>query len=134
MQFAGRVLEAHLDIQILLTGAQVEEERISAATRALLKDIRLDADPQARLITSNVDVGSKGDAYSVGAIAAAVVTGGALTKLVECFFKFLTRNRRLAIQVQNSAGEKLKVDMDFVDHHGLDKAMALTRDFVNKGG
>jgi hypothetical protein len=109
------------------------DERISAATRELLKDVRVDADPHAQLISSKPSEGSKGDPVTLGQIALSLVTGGPVSKLIESLFGFLSRNRRLGIEVQNTAGEKLKLDMDFVSREGSERAMALVETFLKRG-
>jgi hypothetical protein len=113
-------------------GEGAADDRVAAATRELLKDIREDIDPRARLITSEPPAGTKGDSVGFGEIALAFITGGPVSKLVECLFGFLGRNRTLRIQVQNAAGEKLKVDMDFVNREGGKRAMALVESFLQR--
>src|SRR5262245_63830883 len=76
---------------------------------------------------------AKGDLVGLGQIALALVTGGPVSKLIECLFGFLGRNRNLGVEVQNTAGEKLKLNMDFVDREGREKAMALVESFLKRG-
>jgi hypothetical protein len=124
--------EARLDIRIALAGDDVPEARIAEAARDLLKAIRVDADPHAQLLTGASEPGTKG-VVTLGQIALAIVTGGALAKLIESVFGFLGRNRKLVIQIQRADGEKLTLDMDFVNRHGSDSAMNLAEDFLKRG-
>ncbi len=78
-----------MDIQVAVTGTGLEDDRIAEATRQLLKDIRADADPRARLVTAPVERGAKGGAVSLGEIALSLVTGGAIGKFIEALFGFL---------------------------------------------
>jgi len=113
-------------------GGGVADHQVAAATRELLKDIRADTDPNARLATSDAPSGTKGDPITLGQIALSLVTGGPLSKFIECLFGFLGRNRKLAIEVQNKAGEKLKLDLDFMDREGRKGAMALVESFLTR--
>jgi hypothetical protein len=110
----------------------VESKRIAAATRELLREVRVDADPQARLVTEKSEPGSRGGIEILGQIALALVSGGAVAKLIESLFSFLGRNRRLRIELQNAAGDKLKIDVDFIDRHGIDQAMKIVNGFFTK--
>jgi hypothetical protein len=118
------------DLKIVVAGDGISDERVAAATRDLLKDIRADTDPRARLATSESSIDSKGDPITLGQIALSLVTGGPLSKLIECLFGFLGRNKKLVIEVQNKAGETLKLDMDFVNREGSKSAMAIVERFL----
>jgi hypothetical protein len=120
------------EIEITIMASDVADERIAVATRDLLRDIRVDVDPRARLVEHDGGPGAKGVAVTLGQIALALVTGGAVSKLIENLFAFLARNRRLGIELQNAAGEKLKLDMEFVDDYGTDKALTLAAEFLKK--
>jgi hypothetical protein len=109
------------------------DQSIDSATRHLLKDVRVDVDPKAGLVAVESSPGTKGDVIGLGQIALAFVTGGPISKLVECLFGFLNRNRRLSIEIENSVGEKLKLNMDFVDHKGTKQAMQITREMLQRG-
>jgi hypothetical protein len=113
-------------------GSEISDDRIGAATRELLRDIRADADPQARLITENATAGSKGDAVSIGQIALALVTGGAVGKLIECVFTFLSRNKKLQIELTNESGAKLAINAEYVSRHGIDQATKVAEEFLIK--
>jgi hypothetical protein len=122
-----------MDIQVAVTGTDLQDERIAEATRELLKDIRADADPRARLVTAPAEPGTKGVAVSLGEIALSLVTGGAIGKFIEALFGFLGRNRRMSLKVQNQKGESLELSLEFVNRHGLEKAMALADEFLSGG-
>lgn len=115
-----------------VSGSEVEDEHIGSATRELLREIRADADPQARLMTGKPAPGSKGDAVSIGQIALALVTGGAVGKLIECVFTFLGRNKKLQIEITNEGGAKLTVNAEYVNRYGMDQATKLAEEFLAK--
>jgi hypothetical protein len=115
-----------------LSGSEVSNDRLGAATRELLREIRADADPQARLITEEGMPGSKGDAVSIGQIALALVTGGALGKLIECVFTFLSRNKKLQIELTNESGAKLAINAEYVSRHGIDQTTKVAEEFLAK--
>jgi hypothetical protein len=118
---------------VQVVGAGIADVRVDAATRELLREIREDADPQARLVTGEAAPGSKGDLVSLGQIALALVTGGAVGKLIESLFGFLGRNRKLQFELTNADGEKLTINMDFVGKHGIDQATKIAEGFLAKG-
>jgi hypothetical protein len=119
-----------MDIKLVVAATGMEDERIASATRELLKEIRVDADPSAKLAAGVSDTTAKGDLVTFSQIALALVTGGAITKLIESLFGFLGRNRKFEVEVQNAAGEKLKLNLDFVDRHGAKDASALVKRFL----
>jgi hypothetical protein len=125
-----------LKIGITLMGVDVSDEHLDVATRELLKDLRAETDPRARLLRAPAPAGSmdKGDLIGLGQIALALVTGGAVTTLIERLFAFLSRNKKIIIEVQNAGGEKLKLNMDFVSRHGTEKAISLAEAFLRKTG
>jgi hypothetical protein len=123
----------HLDINIHVTGAEVGDERIASVTRELLKDIRVDADPRARLVTQDAEADQKGGLTALGQIALALISGGAVKNFITAAFGFLGRHRKIEIEVQNSAGKKLKLKWDYIDRHGEESAIALVESFLTKG-
>jgi hypothetical protein len=62
----------------------------------------------------------------------ALVTGGAVGKLIECFFNFLSRNKKLEIELNSADGSKLAINMDFVGKHGIDQATKIAEEFLAK--
>jgi hypothetical protein len=115
-----------------VSGSEVPDNRISAATRELLREIRADADPEARLITEKAAPGSKGEIVSIGQIALALVTGGAVGKLIECVFTFLSRNKTLRIELTGENGAKLAINAEFVSRHGIDQSTRIAEEFLAK--
>jgi hypothetical protein len=114
-------------------GSEISDDRIVAATRELLREIRADADPQARLMMDEAAAtGSKGDAISIGQIALALVTGGAVGKLIECVFTFLSRNKKLQIELTNESGAKLTINAEYVSRYGIDQATKVAEEFLAK--
>jgi hypothetical protein len=119
-----------MDVTLTVTEADASDDQIATRTRALLKDIREDADPHARLVTKDAGEGARGDAVSIGQIALALVSGGAITSFIRSMFGYLGRHRKIEIEVQNTARKKLKLKWDYVDSHGEDKALALVTSFL----
>lgn len=120
-----------MEIGITVSSAG-SDELTAALTRELLKHIRSDADPRAYLLTKDALPDSKGDLVTLGTIALALVSGGAVTKFIQAVFGFLGRHRKLEIEVQNKVGKKLKLKWDYVDRHGEEKAIALVESFLTK--
>lgn len=121
-----------MQVGLTVLGGDLTDERVASATRELLKEVRGEADPQARLVTREGEPNSKGDLLSLGEIALELVKGGPISKLVEGLFAFLNRNAKLDIEVENATGQKLKLNMEFVNHHGTETAFALIETFLRK--
>ena len=119
-----------MEIDISVTCTSLSDDQIADLTREFLKDIRVDADPRARLVGGEAPVGAKGELAGLGQIALALVSGGAVTKFIQAAFGFLGRHRKLEIEVQSAAGRKLKLKWDFIDLEGEKKAMALIETFL----
>jgi hypothetical protein len=120
-------------VQVGITVSAADgDDRTAELTRELLRDIRSDADPRAYLPTKNASPDSKGDLATLGQIALALVSGGAVTKFIQAMFGFLGRHRKIEIEVQNSAGKKLKLKWDYINRNGEDKAIALVDSFLTK--
>ena len=125
-------LGEEMDVKVTVTAVELSEEMIAEATRELLKIIRSDADPRARLVTQEAPIDSKGAAIVLGQIVLALVTGGAVKSFIKEVFQFLGRHRRIKIEVQNATGKKLKLEWDYVDRHGEEKAIALVETFLTQ--
>jgi hypothetical protein len=120
-----------MGLKLVVTGANAADDLVASATRELLRDIRTEADPQAQFVTQEGAPGSKGGDFAIlGQIALALVTGGAVGKLIESTFTFLGRNRKLTIEIVKSDGRRLKFDSDFVNKHTVEEGSNLARSFL----
>jgi hypothetical protein len=121
-----------MDILLTVSGNDLPSETVAAGTRELLKDIREDADPVAQLVKVDADADAKGALTDLGQIALVLITSGAVGVFIRALFGFLGRHRKLEIEVQNQARQKLKLKWDFVDRNGEEKAIALVNEFLSK--
>jgi hypothetical protein len=53
--------------------------------------------------------GARGDPVTLGAIAIAAVSGGALTALVNTIGSYLARDRRTEVEIQTNDGQKVRI-------------------------
>jgi len=121
-----------MNVGIEISGQAVDEDEIARLTRELLRDVRSDAAPEAHLVTTPSADHTKGDAVSVGQIALALVSGGAISKLIQAVFGFLGRHRKLEIEVQNAPGKKMKIKWDYIDERGEKAATELVHLFLKQ--
>jgi len=94
-----------MDVKVTVTAVELSDETIAEATRELLKIIRGDADPRARLVTQEAPADSRGAEIALGQIVLALVTGGAVKGFIKEVFHFLGRHRRIKIEVQNATAK-----------------------------
>lgn len=121
-----------MDIEITVSGPDASEERVAEATGSLLKELRIEVEPNAKLVTHEGQVGDRGAAISFSQIALALVTGGAVSKLITALFGFLSINRKFRLKIKKSNGETLELSLDYLDRKGSTKAIEMVETFLTK--
>lgn len=121
-----------MDLEITVSGSGLREEWIADSAASLLKELRIDVEPDAKFVSSKAEPGFRGDFVSFSQIGLALVTGGAVSKFITALFGFLSINRKLRLKVKKSNGETMELSLDFLDRNGSDKAMEMVRDFLTK--
>lgn len=121
-----------MDLEVIVSGSGLSDERITDSAASLLKELRLEVEPTAKFVSNKGEPGSRGDFVSFSRIALALVTGGAASKFITALFGFLSINRKLRLKVKKSNGETMELSLDFLDRNGSDKAMEIVRDFLAK--
>ena len=121
-----------MDIEITVSGPDVSEERIAESTTSLLKELRVNIEPGAKLVSHEGQAGDRGAVISFSQIALALVSSGAVSKLITALFGFLLSNRKLRLKIKKSNGETLDLSLDYLDRNGSAKAMEMVEAFLAK--
>lgn len=121
-----------MDIEIDVSGLDLSDDRVANSAARLLKELRVNVEPDAKPVRRNVDPGDKGDFVSFSQIALALVSGGAVSRLISSLFGFLSLNRKLRLKIKKSNGELMDLSLDFLDRNGSAKAMEMVEAFLAK--
>jgi hypothetical protein len=122
----------NMDIEIDISGLDLSEDWVADSTVRLLKELRANVEPDAKLVRREADPGVKGDFVSFSQIALALVSGGAVARLISSLFGFLSLNRKVKLKVKKSNGETMDLSLDFLDRNGSAKAMEIVEAFLAK--
>jgi Effector Associated Constant Component 1 len=119
-----------MDIEITVTGPDLSEKRIADSTASLLKDLRVNVEADAKLMVHEGRADDKGADVSFSQIALALVSAGAVSKLITSLFAFLSINRKFRLKVKKANGETLDLSLDHLDRNGSAKAMEMVQAFL----
>jgi hypothetical protein len=125
-------MERPMDVRLVVSDPAVDSERIAGFTRELLKDVRAETDPKAELVKGPAAADTKGDIITLGQIALALISGGAITTLIQAVFGFLGRHKNLEVELENGAGSKLKLKWEYLNANGEAKATELVETFLKQ--
>ena len=121
-----------MDIEVAVSGPDLSDERVAESTAILLKELRVNVEPDAKFVTRVAEAGARGGFVSFSEIALALVSGGAVPKFITALFGFLSTNRKLRLKVKKSNGETLDLSLDYLDRNGSAKAMEMVQAFLAK--
>lgn len=121
-----------MDICLVVSDRALDSEKIAGFTRELLKDVRAETDPRAELVKSSAAADTKGDIITLGQIALALISGGAITTLIQAVFGFLGRHKNLEVELENGEGKKLKMKWEYLNANGEAKATELIEAFLKQ--
>jgi hypothetical protein len=94
--------------------ADIPDARLAELTRDLERDL-FRAGIQARPIEVPPVPGEKGEPITLGVLAFALITSGAVTAVIECFKAYLSRERALTIRLTRVDGTQVEVTARNVD-------------------
>jgi membrane-associated two-gene conflict system component 1 (EACC1) len=103
------------DASLTLTlSANIPASMLAQLTRNLERDLSR-AGIQARPIEAPQVPGEKGDPITLGVLALALITSGAVTAVVECFKACFSRERALTIKLTRVDGTQVEMTAHNVD-------------------
>lgn len=101
----------------------VPDRRLATLTRDLGRDLSR-AGIAATPVEAPTTTGDRGEAVTLGALALALVSSGAVTAMIECFKAYLTRERSLSISIANKDGTTIQVTSKNIDTSAVQEALA----------
>lgn len=111
-----------IDNALMVRLTNVPDARLAQITRELERDLSR-AGIRTRPIESVSVPGERGDPVTLGALALALVTSGAVTAMVECFKAYLSRERGLIIKVIRADGTQVEVTGKNIDTPSVREAL-----------
>jgi hypothetical protein len=102
------------DAPLKITLTNVPDVRLAQLTRELERDLSR-AGIRAQSIELLPVPGERGEPVTLGVLALALITHGAVTALIECFKAYLSRERTLAIKLTRPDGTQVEVTAHNVD-------------------
>src|SRR5689334_11797928 len=104
-----------MDVSLTLRlSANIPDARLAQLTRDLERDLSR-AGIQARPVEAPPVPGERGEPVTLGVLALALITSGAITAIIECFKAYLSRERALTIKLMRADGTQVEVTARNVD-------------------
>jgi hypothetical protein len=98
----------------LSLSADIPDARLAQLTRDLERDLSR-AGIQARPVETPPVPGEKGEPVTLGVLALALITHGAVTAVIECLKAYISRERALTIRLTRVDGTQVEVTARNVD-------------------
>jgi hypothetical protein len=117
------------DTPLTLSLSGIPDARLAQLTRDLERDLSR-AGIRARPVEAPPVPDQKGEPITLGVLALALITSGAVTALIECVKAYLSRERTLTIKFARADGTQAEVTARNVDTSAVREAleaMASTR-------
>jgi len=102
--------------------ANLPDARLARLTRDLERDLSR-AGVQARPVEAPSVPGERGEPITLGVIALALITHGAVTALIQCFKAYLSREPALTIRLTRPDGTRVEVNARNVDAPAVRQAL-----------
>ena len=102
--------------------ANLPDARLARLTRDLERDLSR-AGVQARPVEAPSVPGERGEPITLGVIALALITHGAVTALIQCFKAYLSREPALTIKFTRPDGAQVEVNARNVDAPAVRQAL-----------
>jgi hypothetical protein len=106
----------------MLRLADVPDARLAQLTRELERDLSR-AGIRAQAPQAPMAPGDRGDPITLGALALALITSGAVASMIDCLKAYLTRERALTIKLTRSDGAHVEVTSRNIDAPALREAL-----------
>ena len=101
------------------------DARLAQLTRDLSRDLSR-AGMHPRTADMPAEAGQRGEPITLGVIALALITHGAVTALLECLKAYISRERGLIVKVTRPDGTQIEVSAHNVDTASVRDALAAT--------
>ena len=102
--------------------ADIPDARLAQLTRELARDLSR-AGIHARPVEAPPVVGERGEPITLGVLALALITGGTVKAMIECFKTYLSRERALTIKLARTDGTDVEITARNVDTAAVREAL-----------
>jgi hypothetical protein len=102
--------------------ADIPDARLVQLTRDLERDLSR-AGIQARRVETPPVPGERGEPITLGVLALALVSGGTVKGMIECFKVYFSRERALTIKLTRADGTQVEVTARNVDTPAVHEAL-----------
>jgi hypothetical protein len=102
--------------------ADLPGERLAQLTRNLERDLSR-AGIQARPVEGPSVPGERGEPITLGVLVLALVTGGTVKAIIECFKAYLSRERALTVRLTGADGSQVELTARNVDTAAVREAL-----------
>jgi hypothetical protein len=102
--------------------ADIPDARLAQLTRELARDLSR-ACFQARPVEARPLSGGRGEPVTLGVLALALITGGTVKAVIECFKAYISRERALAIKLTRVDVSQVEVTARNVDTAAMRDAL-----------
>jgi membrane-associated two-gene conflict system component 1 (EACC1) len=92
-----------------VSAAALSDTRVARLTRDLERDL-IRGGIKARSLETSPALGEKGEPVTLGVLAVALISSGAVKALVECMKAYLSREPSLVIKLRNSNGIQAEIN------------------------
>ena len=106
----------------LSLGANLPDARLARLTRDLERDLSR-AGVQARPVEASSVPGERGEPITLGVLALALISHGAVTALIQCLKAYLSREPALIIKLTRPDGTHIEVNARNVDAPAVREAL-----------
>ena len=119
-----------MDLILNLGDESLDDEDLRALTVELQRSIKTDA--HASVVTKAPEPGSRGDPVTLGALALALISSGAVTSLISVPAAFAARRSSLEFEVTAENGEVLKLTAENLRGPQVDESIKIVKDFIGR--
>jgi hypothetical protein len=107
----------------LSLSADIPDGRLAQLTRDLERDLSRTGIQGRPIDATPAILGERGEPITLGVLALALITSGAVTAIIECFKAYLSRERALTIRLTRVDGTQVEVTARNVDTSAVRKAL-----------
>jgi hypothetical protein len=115
-----------MELTIKLSSDEIDIEDIQYLTESLCESINQHTDINAFLEEKSEEIGTKGDAITLGTIIMTLIgSGGVAVKLIQVLKAYIDRGKHIKIKITSKQGELVEVEMANLGNDQIGKTTEL---------
>jgi len=122
-----------MDLSLTLGDERLDPEGLHELALELRRSIETHTDARATLVTGTARLGSKGEPVTMGALALALITSGAVGSLVRVLGSYVSRRPTLQFELRRPDGATLTLTAEHLHEAQLDRTLGALEQFVGEG-